>query len=401
MSDHTELPADELKRVARQLNLPGFGMEQQVALHQAHVLIIGAGGLGCPALQQLAAAGVGRITLIDDDVVDLTNIHRQILFGAEDVGKPKVAVAAERARQLQPGIQIETVQKRLTVDNAVQLCADADLVLDGSDNFATKYLVADACEITSTPLVWGTVLRFHGDVAVWHSGANARDGRGVGLRDLFPQSPDAGSVPDCATAGVLGVTTSVIAGLMTTAAILWITGLEQVQGKVTSYEALGARFHSYTVAADPGRTLETSLGQHQRQDIVPEEHPADETVRELLNRVRSGEAVLVDIREPHEVVVDSLPPEPLGVPSVNIPLSTINDQEEFLRAWQEYDERPTVVMCASGRRSARFVESFGSLATLLDLPGGIAAAHRVLEQNQQVMHQDTTTQDTTTHEDKT
>ena len=175
------LPERELKRTARQMNLRGFGPEQQQRLYDAHVLVIGAGGLGCPVMQTLAATGVGRITVWDDDTVDLTNIHRQILFGADDVGRPKVDVAAERARALQPDLTIYPVRDRLTTDNAVDYVGGCDLVLDGSDTFATKYLVADAAEITGTPLVWGTVLRFHGDVALWHSGAASRGAPRSGL----------------------------------------------------------------------------------------------------------------------------------------------------------------------------------------------------------------------------
>lgn len=165
------LPETELLRAARHLALPGFGIEQQQRLYNSHVLVIGAGGLGCPLMQSLASAGVGTITVFDDDTVDITNIHRQILFGADDVDKLKVEVAAERLKQLQPGITINALAKRLTTDNAVQLVGSVGLVLDGSDSFSTKYLVADAAEITGTPLVWATVLRFHGDLALSHSGA--------------------------------------------------------------------------------------------------------------------------------------------------------------------------------------------------------------------------------------
>ena len=168
------LPDYELRRIARHLALPGFGLEQQERLHNAHVLVIGAGGLGCPLMQSLASAGVGTITVIDDDTVDITNIHRQILFGADDVGKLKVEVAAQRLEELQPGITVNALAQRLNTDNAVELVGSVDLVLDGSDSFSTKYLVADAAEITGTPLIWATVLRFHGDLALFHSGPIAR-----------------------------------------------------------------------------------------------------------------------------------------------------------------------------------------------------------------------------------
>src|SRR5690606_27695106 len=159
------------------LALPGWGVEQQERLYDAHVLVIGAGGLGCPAMQSLVSAGVGRITVIDDDTVDITNIHRQILFGASDVGRPKVEVAAQRLRELQPGIPVAALQERRPTANAVGLVGSADLVLGGSDSFAPQYRVADAAEIAGPPLVWGTVLRLRGDVCLFAGG--------VGLRDLF------------------------------------------------------------------------------------------------------------------------------------------------------------------------------------------------------------------------
>ena len=151
----SQLPREELHRVARQTLLPGFGIAQQEALHGTHVFVIGAGGLGCPLMQQLAAAGVGEISVIDDDTVDLTNIHRQILFGAQDVGRSKVDVAAEKLDQLQPGIVVHAIHDRLTADNAVDYLRGVDILVDGSDTFATKFLAADAAENTGTPLVWG------------------------------------------------------------------------------------------------------------------------------------------------------------------------------------------------------------------------------------------------------
>ena len=221
------LPERELKRTARQMNLPGFGPEQQQRLYDAHVLVIGAGGLGCPVMQTLAATGVGHITVWDDDTVDLTNIHRQILFGASDVGRRKVDVAAERLRALQPDIQVTAVNDRLSPDNFIEALEGIDLVIDGSDTFATKFLAADAAEVTGTPLLWGSVLRYRGDIALWHSGPGA-PADGVGLRDLYPTQPDADSVPDCATAGVLGVTTSVVGSLISTEAVKYLAGIGEV-----------------------------------------------------------------------------------------------------------------------------------------------------------------------------
>lgn len=349
------LPESELRRTARQLALPGWGVEQQERLYAAHVLVIGAGGLGCPAMQSLASAGVGHITVIDDDTVDITNIHRQILFGASDVGRPKVEVAAERLRELQPDITVTGLEERLTVDNAVSLLSSVDLVLDGSDSFTTKYLVADAAEITGTPLVWGTVLQFHGDVCLWADG--------VGLRDLFPTQPTGDSIPDCATAGVLGATTATVGALMATEAIRFLAGLPTRPGRMLSYDALSATTRSFTVVADPARPRVTAL-QDSYSDAVCAVGPSPEA---LLEDVRAGRAILLDIREPHEKLLnDSL----ADLNPVRLPLSDIFSPDSVRRALGDADR--VVVHCASGVRSAEFCRTYADLGyELIDLPGGI------------------------------
>ncbi|MDO5511474.1 ThiF family adenylyltransferase [Corynebacterium sp.] len=345
----------ELRRVARQLALPGFGMDQQQALADAHVLVIGAGGLGCPAMQSLASAGVGHITVIDDDTVDITNIHRQILFGASDVGRVKVEVAAERLAELQPGIQVTALNERLNVSNAVELVGSVDLVLDGSDSFQTKYLVADAAEITGTPLVWGTVLRFHGDVCLFNSGPASR---GVGLRDLFPEQPP--GIEDCATAGVLGATTAVIGALLATTAIGWLSGLEVVPGRMLRYDAFPGSTRTFQIAADPARELVTELDASYG-DVVCAVGPSP------LADVRAGSAILLDIREPHEKILnDSL----AELDPVRLPLSEITGPDTVRHALG--DASRVVVHCASGVRSAKFCAQYADLGyELIDLPGGI------------------------------
>lgn len=362
------LPDNELRRIARQLNLPGFDMAQAQRLADARVLVVGAGGLGCPAMQSLAAVGLGRILLYDDDVVDLTNIHRQILFGAHDVGRRKVDAAADRLRQIQPGIEIDAIHERLTPDNIVSALARVDLVLDGSDTFATKYLVADAAEITGTPLIWGTVLRYAGQVALWHSGPGV-DG-GVSLRDFFPTQPAADSTPDCATAGVLGVTTAVVGNLMATEAIKYLTGLgESVPGRVYGYDALGTSLRSFTVRADPARLPVTELEDFYGAGAcatapVAESDPA---AARLLDLVREGRARALDVREPHEKLLADIP----SGADLHLPTSEVSP--ERVRAVLDGVAAPVVVYCASGRRSAEFVDAHADLVSveLLSLPGGV------------------------------
>jgi sulfur-carrier protein adenylyltransferase/sulfurtransferase len=362
------LPENELRRIARQLNLPGFGMAQAQRLADARILVVGAGGLGCPAMQSLAAVGLGRILLYDDDVVDLTNIHRQILFGAHDVGRRKVDAAADRLRQIQPGIEIDAVHERLTPENIVSALAGVDMVLDGSDTFATKYLVADAAEITGTPLIWGTVLRYAGQVALWHSGPGV-DG-GVSLRDFFPTQPAADSTPDCATAGVLGVTTSVVGNLMATEAIKYLTGLgESVPGRVYGYDALGTSLRSFTVRADPARMPVTELEDFYGAGAcaTPPVMESDPAAARLLELVREGRARALDVREPHEKLLADLPS------GADLHLPTSEASPERVRELLGDVLAPVVVYCASGRRSAEFIDAHaeGVAAELLNLPGGV------------------------------
>lgn len=350
----TSLNTQELRRIARQLALPGFGLEQQEKLSNAHILVIGGGGLGCPAMQSLASAGVGHITVIDDDTVDLSNIHRQILFAASDVGRRKVEVVAERLQDLQPSINVTALCTRLTAKNATELFSGVDLVLDGSDTFATKYLAADAAEITSTPLVWGTVLRFRGDVALWADG--------VGLRDLFPQQPDADSIPDCATAGVLGVTTSVVGGLMATEAIKYLAGIgESVPGRLLTYDALTSSLRSFHVAPDLARKKVSSLEGHDAP-VCPLPEPAE------LELVRSGAAIALDVRELHEKLI-----EDIDAPGLHLPMSEASEQR-VADALAGIDI-PVVVYCTSGIRSSKFIAAFASTTRveLRNLPGGMGA----------------------------
>lgn len=368
------LPREELARTARQMNLPGFGPEQQARLHAAHVLVIGAGGLGCPVMQALAATGVGEITVVDDDVVSLSNIHRQILFGAPDVGRKKVEVAAERLRELQPGITVHAVDARLTEENILASLEGVDALIDGSDTFTTKFLAADAAEISGTPLVWGSVLRYRGDVALWWSGPGA-PADGAGMRDLYPAQPDPDSVPDCATAGVLGVTTSVVGSLMATEAVKFIAGVGEAEvGRLHMYDALTASLRHFAVRRDPARALVTNLGTYSAACAVPGEESDDDRVgRELIERLARGEAESLDVREPHEKVL-----EDIAAAGPNLPTSEVAADPGAARAALAGFPAGTevVVYCASGKRSAAFVEEHEALArelgiNLATLPGGV------------------------------
>ena len=368
------LPHEELERTSRQLNLPGFGLAEQERLYAAHVLVIGAGGLGCPVLQALAAAGVGEITVFDDDTVALTNLHRQILFGQADIGRPKVTVAAERLRELQPSIAVHPVAERLTAATILERVEGMSLLIDATDTFSTKFLAADAAEITGTALVWGSVLRFRGDVALWWSGPGAPEG-GVGLRDLFPIQPHPGSSPDCATAGVLGVTTSVVGGLMATEAIKFLSGISHdgstydEVGRLHSYDALATTLRSYRVSPDPARAPVTTLGSYEAAcaALPPVSGSPGRTGQDLIDALAAGDAYPLDVREVHEKLLLDLP-----YTGAHLPMSEIAHAETTITTLPAGD---VVVYCAAGSRSATFVDQFREFAadhgiTLHSLPGG-------------------------------
>ncbi|WP_298692363.1 ThiF family adenylyltransferase [uncultured Corynebacterium sp.] len=371
----SQLPHDELHRVARQTLLPGFGIAQQEALHGTHVFVIGAGGLGCPLMQQLAAAGVGEISVIDGDTVDLTNIHRQILFGAEDVGRSKVEIAAEKLEQLQPGIVVHAIRDRLTADNALDYLRGVDILVDGSDTFATKFLAADAAEITGTPLVWGSVLRFRGDCAVWWSGPGAESG--VGMRDLYPLQPDPDSVPDCATAGVLGVTTSVVAGLMSTELIQFATGMNRDRvGLLSIYDALTSSITHFRVPHDPARELTTQL-QHNYGGAACALPGAEDTAA-MFDDLRAG-AVAIDVREAGEAAIDDFFFDATAK-HYHLPTTVWQEDPEAARclldSLQGAGLSDAWVYCASGKRSASFISAFAEEAEqrgimLHNVAGGI------------------------------
>ncbi|MCF8571765.1 ThiF family adenylyltransferase [Gordonia sp. HY002] len=234
------IPDDERLRAARQIRLPEIGDAGQRRLANAKVCVIGAGGLGSPVLLYLASAGVGVVGIVDDDDVDTSNLQRQIVFGVDDVGRPKATVAAERVRTLSPRTQVIEHRLRLTADNAAELFAPYDLVIDGSDSFDTRYAVADACAEVGLPLVWGSVLRFDAQATVFWSAPPA--GAPITLRDVFPAPPPAGEVPNCAEAGVLGALCGQLGGILVTEAVKLICGVgEPLLNRMLVLDALGAR----------------------------------------------------------------------------------------------------------------------------------------------------------------
>lgn len=310
----------ELERVSRQLRLPGLDQQR---LASARVVVIGAGGLGCPVLQALAAAGVRHLTVIDDDVVSISNLQRQFLYGASDVSKSKVAVAAEKLSNMQPGIKVDCHRVRLDATNALQLLDGHDVIVDCTDLFTSKYLIADAAEILGIPLVWGTVLAYEGSVAVFDTDV-------VGLRDLYPTAPD--HLPTCAEAGVLGATTAVVGSLMASEAIKICAGLPSAIGRLITYDALAARFRNFALRREPGRKRATDLSHHWVPDL------------------------LLDVREANEREADIR-----FANSQHLPVGK-QTEENITTVCQRYQNKTIGVYCASGARAAQFVATWSTFA---------------------------------------
>jgi sulfur-carrier protein adenylyltransferase/sulfurtransferase len=349
------LSAEEMQRYSRHLILPDVGLVGQRRLKNARVLVVGAGGLGSPALLYLAAAGVGTIGVVDADVVDASNLQRQVVHGEGDVGRPKVDSAADRVAQVNPHVRVVKHAVHLDSGNALEILGGYDLVLDGTDNFPTRYLVNDACTILGIPEVWGSIFRFDGQVGVFWAG------HGPTYRDLFPEPPPPGAVPSCAEGGVLGVLCASIGSVMATEAVKLVCGIgEPLLGRLLVLDALAMTWRTVGVRADPARTEVTGLVDYEAFcGLAPA--PADaadpvavatidvHALRDLLAARDRGEAdfVLVDVREPYEREIVTIPG------AVNVPKADVLAAAESGR-WPGplVPGRRLVLHCKSGGRSA-------------------------------------------------
>lgn len=396
MSALEEFNRSQMERFQRHFSLDGFGIEAQAKLLRARVAVIGAGALGSPVLTYLAAAGVGTIDLIDDDVVERSNLHRQVIHSEQVLGEPKAASAAETMRGLHPEVQVHEHRVRINAQNALELLGQADIVVDGSDNFATRYVVSDACEILGTPLVSGSILRFYGQVGFFWS--RLPDGtRGPTYRDLYPEEPAADEVPTCAEAGVLGVLPGVIGTLMATETIKHITGIGQsLLGRVMTYDALSANFQTLNLQPDPQRTPVTEMSDGEpvadaacavpapssggteenhsptaqqpspteaapaaQPEPAPEpddldfnpftgeaKQPDDLSPAEFRRALAAGQlAGVIDVREPVEHSAGAV------AEAVNVPVMQIFSGAELPGVEESTADKPVVVYCAHGIRS--------------------------------------------------
>ncbi len=367
-SDAIRLSAEELQRYSRHLMMPEVTSEGQRRLKAARILCIGAGGLGSPAALYLAAAGVGTIGIVDFDDVDLSNLQRQILHGTKDIGRSKLESARDRLRDTNPEIEIELHKYRFSSENGSQLVAQYDVVVDGSDNFPTRYLSNDVCVFARRPNVYGSVFRFEGQTTVFapHLG-------GPCYRCLFPEPPPPDSVPNCAQAGVLGVLPGIIGMLQAIETIKLIVGIgETLVGRLLHFNALKVKFRELNLRRDPGcpvcgenPTIFSPIDYEQFCGGRNEEAIPTMSAPELKRKMDACEPFeLIDVREPFEYEIARIDGAKL------IPLGEIAERVNELQR-----ERPIVVHCHSGQRSAQAVRLLQQrgFANLYNLEGGIDA----------------------------
>jgi adenylyltransferase/sulfurtransferase len=376
-----ELSPSERTRFARHVILPGIGDTGQRRLRAARVLVVGAGGLGSPILLYLAAAGVGRLTVVDDDTVDSTNLQRQVVHGVADVGRPKVESAVEALAGLAPDATVVPVMERLTAANILDLVADHDVVVDGADNFPTRDLVGDACTRLRVPHVWGSVFQHDAQVSVWWAG------EGPCYRCVFPNPPPPGAVPSCSTGGVLGASVGAVGSVMAEEVVKLLVGAgEPLVGRLLLHDAWRQQWSTIAVAADPDCLVcgdaadpKRPLGIEQDALSVAGSGSATGdlalpsiTATALASRLREREAgrddfVLVDVREPGEREVVTIPG------ALPIPLAQVRSGGGEVLA-DSTDGIPVLVHCKSGARSAEAVRLLRERGLdAVDVTGGVLA----------------------------
>lgn len=336
--------SDELSRYARHLSLAGFGPVAQEKLKRARVLVIGAGGLGCPALLYLAAAGVGKIVIMDGDRVDVSNLQRQVLYTSDDAGQPKAEAAARRLRALNPLIEVVAKAERFTRDNALEQLRDIDVVIDGSDNFSTRYLVNDACVLAGKPLVYGAIQGFEGQASVFNFKG------GPTYRCLFPEPPEPGSVPNCSEAGVLGVLPGLIGTIQATEAIKVLTGIgEPLSGRLLLWDSLAMTARTVKLAADPrSREIrELPLENYGKTCSLPTMQPTSDEIDGPELKAKISDVQLIDVREDWERAMGTIEP------SAHLPLGQLASGSVDTVVTALDAKKPTVIFCAHGMRSLK------------------------------------------------
>lgn len=351
------------ERYSRQIKLKGFGEEAQQKLWKASVLVIGAGGLGCPALQYLAATGIGTIGIVDDDVVALSNLHRQVLYSTSDIGLAKVTCAAEKLKSLNPDCKIIPHPVRLTAANALSIIRDYAVLLDGSDNFATRYLVNDACVWLGKPFIYGAISQYEGQVAVFNAGAGNRS---ANYRDLFPEPPEE-SVLNCEEMGVLGVLPGVIGVMMAGETIKLITGIgKALINRLLIYNVLNNQYHELEIM--PRKENLTPSTEHEFQPMHYDRMCSTnakgiEADIDFFNQaIAAGDTLIIDVREVGEI------PQADSFSHICIPFSEIQNR------LSDFKSDRIILFCQSGKRSlkaAQYLSSQFASKKIYSLRGGI------------------------------
>jgi molybdopterin/thiamine biosynthesis adenylyltransferase/rhodanese-related sulfurtransferase len=356
-------------RYHRQIILKDFGEPGQQKLFSAKVLVVGAGGLGCPALQYLAAAGVGTLGIIDGDMVDLSNLHRQILYSVHDIGFPKAEKAAEKLRQLNPEITIKAYGERLNNQNAFSIIREYDIIIDGSDNFATRYMINDACVILNKPIIHGSVSQFQGQIAILNYRMNDA-GEPVNYRDLFPKPPKEDEVPNCAEAGVLGVLPGIIGTMQANETIKLITGVgHPLINRIITFNALNNEFYELELSVRPGtRSLipvdEEAFRKTDYEWLCSSADTELEIDPHSLEILLSQQNIdIIDVRDINEM------PEIEEFTTFRIPLKELPGNSSLIKS------DTVVIICQTGNRSLQAAKQlksvFGESKKVLSLKGGI------------------------------
>jgi molybdopterin/thiamine biosynthesis adenylyltransferase/rhodanese-related sulfurtransferase len=357
-----ELTKEEVARYSRHLIIPDVGVVGQKRLKNAKVLVVGAGGLGSPALLYLAAAGVGTLGIVEFDEVDESNLHRQIIHGQSDLGRPKAESAKDSIAEVNPFVQVNLHQTHLSSDNALEIFRDYDLILDGTDNFATRYLVNDAAVLLGKPYVWGSIFRFEGQASVFWAE------HGPNYRDLYPEPPPPGMVPSCAEGGVLGVLCASIGSIMVNEAIKLITGIgETLLGRLMIYDALEMSYRTVKIRKDPTAEPITELIDYETFcGVVSDDAQQAAANSTITPRMfdRGDKFELIDVREPHEYEIVRIEGSTL------IPKDRILSGEALAELPQD---RQIVLHCKSGGRSAEALAALhqAGFADAVHVGGGV------------------------------
>ena len=372
--DEIQLTKDDYERYSRHLILPEVGLEGQKRLKAASVQCIGTGGLGSPLLLYLAAAGIGRIGIVDFDVVDTSNLQRQVIHGTSWVGKPKIESAKNRIHEINPYCQVDLYETRLSSENALEILQPYDIVVDGTDNFPTRYLVNDACVLLNKPNVYGSILRFEGQASVFNYKG------GPNYRDLFPEPPPPGMVPSCAEGGVLGILPGIIGLIQATETVKIILGQgNTLSGRLLLYNALDMKFRELKLRPNPIRPVIEKLIDYEQFCGIPQAKAEEAkqqmesqemTVKDLKELLDSGakDFVLLDVRNPHEYDIAKIPG------SVLVPLPEIENGNGVAKVKEMLNGHRLIAHCKMGGRSAKalaILKEAGIVGT--NVKGGITA----------------------------